>query len=376
MIILKSPKEPAATNTMMKTLKIHRYRGFESFRLDDLAPVNLVVGKNSCGKTSILEAVELLVSRGHVSALLASATRREEIGDDDMNGGIGPNISHVFHGHRCEPGASFELSSPDGQQSLTATILSLDEVAEDDRWARRMKRQQRLDSDEEPEEAMFGLSLVRDAQQPIVIPVGENGTLLQRFWRDPMRDGASPKAEVRFLNFDLQSMRVAWNALLSDGREAEIEKAMRILIPEIRSIHFLAGDRRRGGILVGQRNGKPRLPIGSYGDGMRRLLAISLALVGTENGCLLIDEIDTGFHWTVMEDLWLLVVEAAQRLNVQVFATTHSYDCIQGLGALVRSRPDLAKQVAIQKVHQSLKQAVCIPGKEIQIAGEQGIEVR
>ena len=127
---------------------------------------------------------------------------------------------------------------------------------------------------------------------------------------------------------------------------------------------------------MGRQDGDRRLPIGSYGEGMRRLLAVSLALVGTKNGCLLIDEIDTGFHWTVMEDMWRLVVEAAQRSSVQVFATTHSFDCIRALGALVRSRPDLAEQVAIQKVHPSLEQAVCIPGEEIGVAVEQDIEVR
>ena len=76
---------------------------------------------------------------------------------------------------------------------------------------------------------------------------------------------------------------------------------------------------------------KLRLPIGSYGDGMRRLLAISLALVGTKDRCLLIDEIDIGLHWTVMEDMWRACGGRPRNVyDVQVFATTHSYDCIKG----------------------------------------------
>ncbi|MCY4075813.1 MAG: AAA family ATPase, partial [Acidobacteria bacterium] len=181
--------------------------------------------------------------------------------------------------------------------------------------------------------------------------------------------------DVRFLSFDPASMRTAWNAVVTDRREPEVVEALRILMPEIDSVQFLAG-RRRHNVLVGQRDVRPRLPIGSYGDGMRRLLAVSLALVATRNGCLLIDEIDTGLHWTVMEDMWRLVVEGAQRSNVQVFATTHSYDCIKGLGQLVRSRPDLADSVAVQKVHRKLAQAVRIAGDEIPIAVEQDIEVR
>ena len=100
------------------------------------------------------------------------------------------------------------------------------------------------------------------------------------------------------------------------------------------------------------------------------------AFEADEKVVLLIDEIDTGFHWTVMEDMWRLVVEGAGRSNVQVFATTHSYDCIKGLGELVRSRPDLAASVTVHKVHRKLEQAVPIPGVEIPIAVEQDIEVR
>ena len=361
---------------MMKTLKLHLYRGFESYQLTNLARVNLVVGKNNCGKTSILEAVELLLSGGHPSVFLASAIRRDELDDDEdaPNHGSQPNLSHVFHGHRCVSGDSFSLSSPDDQQSLTAVILPIDSLSDDDHLETRTKDGRRIYSDEEPPK--FLLRLIRNENNPITFPIGENGKLLRRLWVGYLRDGTSPTAPVRFLNFDRPSMRAAWNALLAEGREAEIETAMRILMPEINSIHFLAGDRRRGGILVGQGDDTRRLPIGSYGDGMRRLLAISLALVSTKNGCVLIDEIDTGFHWTVMEDLWRLVVETAERLNVQVFATTHSYDCIKGLGALVRSRPDLAEQVTVQKMHLSLEQAVCIPGEEISIAVEQNIEVR
>ena len=54
---------------MLKTLALRGFRGFESYELTDLATVNLIVGKNNCGKTTILEAVELLVSNGHPFAL-------------------------------------------------------------------------------------------------------------------------------------------------------------------------------------------------------------------------------------------------------------------------------------------------------------------
>ena len=61
---------------------------------------------------------------------------------------------------------------------------------------------------------------------------------------------------------------------------------------------------------------------------------------------------------------------------MQVFATTHSYDCIRGLGSMIRSSPELAGDVSIQKVHPSLEQAVSFAGEQVGIAVDQQIELR
>ena len=92
---------------MLKALKLTGYRGFKDFELAELKHVNLLVGKNNCGKTSILEAVEFLVSGGNAIVLHESAQRRGEL--DEEGAGI-PDISHVFYGHKVAPIASrFEL---------------------------------------------------------------------------------------------------------------------------------------------------------------------------------------------------------------------------------------------------------------------------
>ena len=71
------------------------------------------------------------------------------------------------------------------------------------------------------------------------------------------------------------------------------------------------------------------IPLRSLGEGMNRLFGVALALVNSRNGMLLIDEIESGLHYSVQPDVWRLIFETALRLNVQVFATTHSWDCIE-----------------------------------------------
>lgn len=356
---------------MLQTLTLRGYRGFESYRLTDFTRLNLVVGKNNSGKTSILEAVELLVAEGHVSVFYTAAQRRGETATYNRRG-YGPSISNLFYGHHCEPGSFFELASENATRKLKITILSLEEISDPD-WL-RMKS-----FVEDSSDSAFAMSVVSNEQaKETIFHITEDGSIIDS--RSVSRRNDSLERPVRFLSvesFASAAMGKAWNEILTTGREAEIVKDMELLLPDIESIHFLTSDRPTGsGILVGRRGIGRRMPIGSYGDGMRRLLAFRLALVGAVNGFLLIDEIDAGLHWTVMEDVWRLLVEVAQRSNVQVFATTHSKDCIDALAMLIRSHPDLADQVSIHNVDSSLPQAVSVHGAQIPVAVDHGIEVR
>ena len=275
---------------MLSKLKLEEYRGFEVYELADLSRVNLLVGPNNCGKTSILEAVHFLVSRGDLSVLTRSARR---------------------HGEMNDAGA---------------------EPTRRTKWSAN----------------------------------------------------ASASPPVQFVtpdSLEVEPMRAMWDQVLIEGREAEVIGAMQLLEPELDSIHFLTNDdpqmrAGRAGVLLGFRGTGRRVPLGSYGDGMRRLLALSLSLMRTAEGFLLIDEIDTGLHWTVMEDMWRLVVETAQQSSIQVFATTHSFDCLRGLAALVESRPDLAEEISVQKIERLLTKAVGVDAQDLRVAVEQNIEVR
>ena len=362
---------------MLPALAIRGFRGFKSYRLDNLARVNLLVGGNGCGKTSVLEAVELLLAAGQPDALVRSLRRREDVG---ARAALSPpDASHIFFGHKCVPGSSFYLASSDGNRTLSVKIVSLHELDLDfdfqDPEVWRDPRRSRYASDGETT-PVFGMSIERaSSAESVWVPVFEDGALLLGTSLSRFHPSASG-TPVHFLTleaFDPESMGGLWDTVLTKGTELEIVEDMRLLESRLDSIHFM---NRSSRILIGVRNEDRRLPIGVYGDGMRRLLALRLAFEGAKDGVLLVDEIDAGLHWTIMEDMWQFVVEVARRWNVQVFATTRSYDCIRGLGTMIRSRPDLMNHVFIQKIDASLKQAACLGGEQVMVAVEQDIEVR
>ena len=71
-----------------------------------------------------------------------------------------------------------------------------------------------------------------------------------------------------------------------------------------------------------------RLPLKLAGDGMNRLLYIILAITANPNAIILIDEIETGFHYSMHQKIWEVLATAAKESNCQIIATTHSYECI------------------------------------------------
>lgn len=91
---------------------------------------------------------------------------------------------------------------------------------------------------------------------------------------------------------------------------------------------------------------------------------------------MLVDEIDTGLHYSVMSEMWELVVKTAIKSNIQIFATTHSLDCIRGLATLCESHPEFASEIRLHKIEPQLEESVGLSADQILIAEELDIEVR
>jgi AAA15 family ATPase/GTPase len=71
------------------------------------------------------------------------------------------------------------------------------------------------------------------------------------------------------------------------------------------------------------------LPITELGDGVRHLVSVVTSLFKCQDGYLFIDEMDNGIHYSKLDELWAVILKTAKALNVQIFATTHSKECIE-----------------------------------------------
>lgn len=363
---------------MLRSLNIKGYRGFRDYRLGGFTPVNLLVGANNSGKTSILEAIEFLTLSGDPWVLARSANRRGEVNfrDTEDRPSRLPDVSNFFFGRSLEPEATFSLGDEDDYGPVSVTLVDPDLGPSPFGGA--------LSDHEDSPDVAFGLKAVGRFGVSSTMNVLADGSMLLRRYPHKLRlpDEQLPAAD--FLTIDAPSGRPlarGWDQVLRASRESEIVEALRILEPTLKAIFFLPGSARptgsrASGVLLDFGGGERRVPLGSHGDGMRRLLEISIALVHTSGGFLLIDEVDTGLHWTAMEPAWQMIVETAKRSSTQVFATTHSKDCLIGLDSMIRAHPHLAPDVSVHKIEPTLAEAVHLDAKSIRTAIDQGIEMR
>jgi AAA15 family ATPase/GTPase len=71
------------------------------------------------------------------------------------------------------------------------------------------------------------------------------------------------------------------------------------------------------------------IPLIAMGEGVVRIASLVLAIGSAGGGIVAIDEFENGLHYSVLTDVWKAVATAARLFNVQIFATTHSFECIE-----------------------------------------------
>ena len=153
-----------------------------------------------------------------------------------------------------------------------------------------------------------------------------------------------------------------------------IVKALQIVEPRLVSLRV----QYRGGLplIYGDIGLKRLIPFPLMGDGMSRLRGVALAMTDARDGILLIDEIENGIHHSVMSKLWKTVSALAQSNNVQVFATTHSIECVlAAYGAFNAREPYDFSLYRLDQVKGEI-QAVRYDKETLAAAVETNLEVR
>ena len=324
---------------MLTSVDISNFRNLNRLTLEHLGRVNLIAGKNSSGKTSILEALWLLsgpdvpelgirvnVFRGlppHSQAIIfrelfhefdSNKTIRIAAQVDD--GGPAKELKIYLREHR----QSREIPQPfpDGvglERSTRPQTESEYEVVFDyDDGGRKY------------------VSLGWWTEQTMAIPLPLPGLASAvSSHLEQNREPVSGRPESVFIaaasREDLQNVATRFGRLQMEGMDEEILELLRPMEPEMAGLTTITVG--NAPVVHAVFKGKKPVPIRLMGEGFNRLFELATAMGSAMGGVLLIDEIENGLHYTIHDQVFFNIWHLAKAFDVQVVATTHSKECIE-----------------------------------------------
>ncbi len=367
-------------------LNIERFRALKQVKIDGLGRVNLITGRNNTGKSSVLEALRILASDASPSVIYDILRFREEdIGDTDDTA------------RSSDDGGMFLWSTLfTGFPQFSAKLKSIAIAAEEGSRPMRLTMEAGWFSEERNPDGTRRLvpkqdELFGEGEEIPALVIEAAGTR-RMLTLDSMRRYASRGRSRPDVVSDLglpcvfvspyggertATLGALWDKIALSDRENDVVEALRIIDPGISAVSMVGGEgirQQRTAIVRSNRLPRP-VPLRSFGDGLNRLFGIVLSLVNAKGGLLLIDEFENGMHHSVQLDAWRAVFKLAQQLDVQVFATSHSWDAIEAFQKAAAETPEDGVLVRLSRKGEDIVSTVFAEA-ELAIATRDRIEVR
>jgi len=303
---------------MFKSIKIKNLRAITELEIDDLGQVNLFVGQNNCGKTTMLEGVFFLIGATNPQLLVNANTFR---GLPVMS----KELWCTFF-HNMDMEVPIEISG------------KIRESMEEQKLLLRPKKKKVPPTNFEVSD-FVSLKVEPGDSKPPFIPDGleleytSSKNLTEKITSEIFVKGndllveRAKERDIRgiFINpLTIFDWKDRFGAVQRKKQVPEVITLLKEIDPHISYLGL-----NEIGLLEAD-IGLPRLlPANLVGGGIAKFLSVALAMLDCQDGIVLIDEFENGLHYSAQQKMWHGVLNWAQKLNVQVFATTHSIECIK-----------------------------------------------
>lgn len=357
----------------LSRIEVRRFRAIRHLSLPRLARVNLIVGQNNVGKTSLLEAIRLFATPyplGTLASILRersgirlvpSTGGREKVTPAQMEAAVEACRS-IFNGTYDGVEDTAEILGP--RSSLLLSLPWIPRALKDD-----------LDRVVEPELFLDSSSpLVRIDRAPRTWDLSYNH--LVRKIAVVVRPGDIRVQFVPPQGFTTAAVTSLWDRVADAGFLAEVEDALRLIVPGLVRVYLQGGNGQPRRIALQVEGTRRLVPIANMGDGTNRVFALALALVSARGGLLLIDEVENGLHHSVQQEVWSTIFALSAELDVQVIAATHSLDAVEGFQHAANRSREEGMLYRLERDPNGDVYAERYSERDVAIATDQQVEVR
>jgi len=339
--------------------------------------VNLVIGRNNCGKTAFLEAVDIVDDVANAAHAVRYVQRRR-LGDGAKTSDFGRFWQPMFFELDAKKGFSISWARDDGvQQTLKA-------------WQGTASERLVLDEDD-GSDARTADRTAREAADLLSPSAWKLDIQVTTYDRKQMHQEIVGTPAQVTLPARLNSARSIWinpsagisendirsvSLLKQRGSDGALVELLREVDGRLSGVELLAPGGDVAEIFVRLDNGTPLLPMALMGEGMQRCLEIGASAAVHEWPTLFIDEVENGLHHLVLEPLWRWLAAMSRRRNLQVFATTHSEECMYAACRAFRSLEDDGLRVIRLDRLETETRATIYDRALIEVAERTGTEIR
>ncbi len=315
-------------------LHIDAFRGLRDVTLHDIGGVTLVFGPNNVGKTSVLEAISL-ASRPLDTQHWLRVARGRCLGWMSITSSDA--VKSLFPGSGQEPDALYSgtlgfrvwASSAPGDVRVTARFVEGERVVPDP----VRKGQLQIFDDTERFASLTVSATDLDANpifpelgdlvEEVAAEIGSGSTTISR--------GKLGRRRVEYVrsadHYDERAIATRLNQALKAGYRVDLVRLLQKLDPRITDIEVLSNQNQRAAMYLRHTHAGV-LPLSAFGDGVRRLALLSIAVNVARDGILVVDEIDTALHHSVLGDVFGWLVSACRDSNTQLVASSHNIEAI------------------------------------------------
>ena len=314
----------------IKSIEINQFRGIQKLTVSDFSDINLVVGDNNSGKTTFLEAIQLLFAKSQLSSIKNVINQRTVLNLN--NSSFYTSFIKMFNMEQNKNELNIDIYAQSNHGPLEfelkgyETTVSGDDALLLSSLSARQKAQYKRSSAYIPEtvKVFTGSLITQTGNRPIVKEI--RCTSL-----DNGMPGSVVKKEVQYIP---SYGHLRYDLLQNIVDNPEYKKlAIDILRQFDHSIADICYTKADDGTYLETiitKNGV-NMPFSVYGDGIKKILYILNKLFDATDSILMIDEIETGLHKKYYDTLFPVVFALASKLNVQLFIATHSIEAIEAI---------------------------------------------
>lgn len=345
-------------NRIFNEIEISNFRGFDSIKIDRLSKLNVFVGANNVGKSTILEAVFMLA--GMANPLMPMRTNYSRMqANPEMD-----SLKYLFHNINFSNQPLLRAKTGNSVRRLTFSpfLRNAADASSGDISLNSVIKQLNFDFDVQERE---------DFSYHTTLFIGTDGTLQQTLDANYKED-----LNCLFIPADKNDNNAIGNfaTLVKRNKKQIVIDALKEFDPDIESIEALPD-----GLYLAMKGLHELLPISMAGDGVRRMINIVSSIASEDYHIVNIDEFDNGLHYSTHKLIWKVLLKFIEKHNIQLFVTTHNLECLQSLEAVMQENENfraLANVYNIAKTKQAGFQAYRYSFEGLKEAIDNEIEIR